>query len=247
MRQAMPTSHSIGTDGSFPATHWSAVLIACQEGAWAEAALSELCRAYWYPLYAHARRSRFAPADAEDLTQGFFEYLLEGNLVAAATPARGRFRSFLLGSFRNFIAGGLAARAAQKRGGKQLIALDLAAAEAKFAQEAVCTESPDRLFDRHWTMVVLNEAFALLEQEFKRAGRHQLFDRLHPFLEGDVDGATHEDLARVLGTTSGTIKVTVFRMRQRYRELIRTVVLRTLEKPSDLDEELNHLMAALRD
>ncbi len=243
----MTTPHSIGTDGSFPPTHWSAVLIAGQEGVWAEAALSELCRAYWYPLYSHARRSGFAPADAEDLTQGFFEYLLEGKLVAAATPGRGRFRSFMLGSFRNFISGGVAARAAQKRGGKQLIVLDLAAAEARFAQEAVHTQSPDRLFDRHWTMVVLNEAFTLLEQECKRAGRDRLFERLHPFLEGDGDGATHEEVASALGTTSGTIKVTVFRMRQRYRELIRKVVLRTLEKPSDLDEELDHLMAALRD
>ena len=238
---------AISADGSFPATHWSAVLAAGKDAEAASTALGELCRSYWYPLYAYARRSGYAPADAEDLTQGFFEYLLENHLIAAAAPARGRFRSFVLGTFRRFVSAGVAAQAAQKRGGRARITLDLTTAEARFALETAHTQSPDRLFDRHWALGVLDEAFALLEREFRRAGRAHLFDRLHRFLAGEEDGPTHAEIAKTLGTTSGTIKVTVFRMRQRYRELIRTVVLRTLEKPSDLEEELNHLMAALRE
>ena len=234
--------------GSFPATHWSAVFAAGHEGSSsAEAALAELCGAYWYPLYAFARRKGHQPADAQDLTQGFFAYLIESQLVTKANPVKGRFRCFLLGCFINFMASEQdRARALKRGGGHLLVPLNPQQAETRLAQESSPGTSPEQLFDRHWALAVLEEALARLEAEFREAGRAAWFQQLQPFLQGDVSGPSYDEVARRLSTTEGTIAVTVHRLRRRYRDLLRTVVGRTVDSPLEVDAELAHLMAALR-
>ena len=233
---------------AFPLTHWSAVFAAGKEGtARAEAALAEFCSAYWYPLYAFARRKGHQPADAQDLTQGFFAYLIQAQLVAKANPEKGRFRSFLLGCFINFTAADKERARTLKRGGGHLVVpLKSQQAEARLAQEPSPDASPERLYDRHWALAVIEVALAHLEAEFKKSGRTALFQQLQPFLQGDASGPSYAEVAQQLGTTEGTIKVTVHRLRQRYRDLLRTVVSQTVNSPIEVDAELAHLMAALR-
>ncbi len=240
--------HDVPTvSGEFPLTHWSAVFAAGKEaGGKAEAALAELCRTYWFPLYVFARRKGHQPADAQDLTQGFFACLIETRLVVKADPHRGRFRSFMLGCFGNFIASETECAQAKKRGGAQLIApLDAHSAEARLVQESSPEASPERLFERHWALAVLDAALARLEAEFKQSGRLALFEQLQPFLEGD-EGPGYLEVAERLGTTEGTIKVTVHRLRQRYRQLLRAVVSQTVDNPLEIDSELAHLRTVLR-
>ena len=242
------TPHTPIDSEAFPLTHWSAVFAAGKEGtARAEAALAEFCSAYWYPLYAFARRKGHQPADAQDLTQGFFAYLIDAQLVAKANPDKGRFRSFLLGCFINFMASEKERAQTLKRGGGLLaVPLDSQQAEARLAQEPSPDASPERLFERHWALAVLEAALAHLEAEFEKSGRAALFQQLQPFLQGDASGPSYAEVAQQLGTTEGTIKVTVHRLRQRYRDLLRTVVSQTVNSPIEVDAELAHLMAALR-
>ena len=232
----------------FPVTHWSAVFAAGQEGSpRADAALAELCGTYWYPLYAFARRKGHQPADAQDLTQGFFAFLIDSQLVVKADPEKGRFRSFLLGCFVNFMGSETERARAVKRGGLHpIVPLDPQQAERRLAREPSLEASPERLFDRHWALAVLDAALARLEEEFKKSGRAQLFEELQPFLQGDTSGPSYSEVAQRLGTTENTISVTVHRLRQRYRELLHTVVGQTVNNPLDVDAEIGHLMASLR-
>ena len=241
-------SHDIPTvSRDFPLTHWSAVFAAGEDGnSKAERALAELCHTYWYSLYAFARRKGHQPADAQDLAQGFFAYLINARLVVRADPHRGRFRSFLLGCFTHFMASEQDRSQAQKRGGHLLIPLDLQQAEARLAEEPSLEASPECLFDRHWALAVLDAALARLEAEFAQSGRSALFEQLQSFLQGDTSGPTYTEVAQRLGTTEGTIKVTVHRLRQRYRDHLRVVVSQTVDSPLEVDTELAHLKAALR-
>jgi len=234
--------------GAFPATHWSLVLAVGGENSGAAGeALEQLCRAYWYPLYAFARRLGHPPADAQDLTQGFFAELIERRLVTRADADRGRFRTFLLGAFKRSMLSERRAAAAQKRGGgKEWLSLDGAEGEARFAREAATHETPEVAFERQWALSILDQALRHLEAEFRRTGREALYTHLHPYLQGDHDSGTYAEAARALGTTEATIKVTAHRMRQRYRELLRFTILQTVESPLLVDEELRHLLAALR-
>jgi RNA polymerase sigma-70 factor (ECF subfamily) len=242
-------THEVPTvSGDFPLTHWSAVLAAGDEGnVRAAAALAELCGTYWFPLYAFARRKGHQPANAQDLTQGFFAHLLDTRLLAKADPFRGRFRSFMLGCFNQFMASEKQHAQAQKRGGGQFIVpLNPHQAEARLAQEPSPEASPERLFERHWALAVLDAALGRLEAELKKSGRLALFEQLQPFLQGDGSGPSYTEVAQRLATTEGTIKVTVHRLRQRYRQLLRVVVSQTVDTPLEIDSELAHLKTALR-
>jgi len=234
--------------GDFPLTHWSAVFAAGKDEAGrAEAALAELCGAYWFPLYAFARRNGHQPADAQDLAQGFLAYLIDARLVAKANPVQGRFRSFLLGCFNHFMASEKERARAQKRGnGQFLVPLDSQSAEARLTQETPAGASPEQLYERHWALAVLDAALARLEAEFKTSGRLALFEQLQPFLQGDDGGPSYAEVAQRLGTTEGTIKVTVHRLRQRYRQLLRMVVSQTVDNPLEIDSELAYLRTVLR-
>jgi len=244
----MRSGDSALTTGGFPPTQWSMVVAAGGDSTGAAGvALEQLCRLYWCPLYVFARHRGHAPAEAEDLTQGFFEDLIASGLIARADGERGRFRSFLLGAFKHFMRDERRRSAALKRGGgARMGPIEVCGGEGQLADELASGESPDAVYDRQWALSLLGEAFRQLETEHGESGRVDLFRQLRPFIEGDHDGATYAEAARVLGTTEGTIKVTVHRLRRRFRELLRFLVLQTLTDPLQVEEELRHLIAALR-
>jgi RNA polymerase sigma factor (sigma-70 family) len=229
----------------FATTHWSVVLDAAQEtGESTNGALEVLCRAYWYPIYAYVRRLGHSPHDAQDLTQSFFAYVLEKRLIARAQPEAGRFRSFLLGSLRNFLANEWRRQTAQKRGGGQVIPIDARSAEERYAVEPMDKSNPQALYDEAWAAAVLDEAISLLEAEYHRTGKGTLFAELLPTLQGSERSGYAETAAR-LGLTEGAVKAAAHRLRTRYRELLRATVAHTVAEPAEVDEELRHLMHVL--
>jgi RNA polymerase sigma-70 factor (ECF subfamily) len=234
--------------GGFPATHWSVVLAAGHGGSTdAAEALAQLCRAYWYPLYAYARRTGRSPEDAQDLTQGFFEHLIESRLVASAEATKGRFRAFLRQCFRNFMAADRAKATRQKRGGGQpILSLDATGAEARFGRETADMRSPDLLYERNWALAVLDEVMLQVQREFAASGRERAFQILRPHLQGDDHGLSYAAVAQELSTTAETARVMVYRLRRRYRELLNGVVLRTVGSPAEVDEELRHLLQVVQ-
>ena len=232
---------------AFVTTHWSVVLAAGRNDTTrAREALARLCQTYWYPLYACARRRGNSPHDAQDLTQAFFAHLLERRSLADANPARGRFRSFLLTAMNHFLIHQWnKARAKKRGGGGQAISLDLAAAEERFDLEPADSASPDKLFDREWALTLLQEVLNRLEAEFRREGKHELFDALKQTLTGSRESQPYAELAAGLGLNEGAVKVAVHRLRKRYRELIRAEIARTLDRSRDIEEEMRHLFSAL--
>jgi RNA polymerase sigma-70 factor (ECF subfamily) len=211
----------------------------------AEAALAALCEAYWYPLYAEARRRGLGAEDAGDLVQGFFARLLEKGDLAAADRTRGRFRSFLLAAFGHFLANERDRRHARKRGGgRRIVPLDPAEGESRYGQEPSHEDTPGRIFDRRWALALIDRALGRLKDECERGGKGALFETVKPALAGDR-AASYAELAQSLGMTEGAIKTAVHRLRARCAALIREEVAQTVSSPEEIDEELGHLFAAL--
>ena len=241
-----------GTDAPrqpvFVTTHWSLVLSArdSQSPQSAEA-LEKLCRTYWYPLYAYARRMGQSKENAEDLTQAFFARLLEKNFLQAAEPERGRFRSFLLVALKRFMANEWDRERAQKRGGGQAhVPLDTQLAERKFQAETPAGETtPDRLYERRWALTLLEQTMARLRAEFAGAGKTAEFDKLKSFLTADKREIPYAAVATELGLSESTLRVAVHRLRKRYRELFREEIAHTLAEGEDVDTELRHLLTVL--
>jgi RNA polymerase sigma factor (sigma-70 family) len=232
----------------FVTTHWSLVLSARDKQSPQSAeALDKLCRAYWYPLYAYARRVGQSKENAEDLTQAFFARLLEKNFLDAAEPERGRFRSFLLMTLKRFMANEWDRGRAQKRGGGQThVPLDTELAERKFQAETTAGEiSPDRLYERRWALTLLEQTMARLRAEFERAGKTAEFERLKSFLTADKHEIPCPAVAAELGMGESALRVAVHRLRKRYRELFREEITHTLAQGEDVETELRHLLAVL--
>jgi RNA polymerase sigma-70 factor (ECF subfamily) len=231
----------------FATTRWSLVAAARDRAAPpARQALAELCRAYWYPVYAYVRRSGRGHAEAEDLTQEFFTRLLEKDALAAVDPARGRFRSFLLAACRHFLANQDArARARKRGGGRRPLPLDLAGAHDRYRREPAHADTPEKLFERRWALALLDEVLGGLRREYEAAGKGPLFALLKEHLTGDDPGLPHGEAARQLGTTEGAVKVAAHRLRRRYRELLRQEIAQTLADPAEVDDEIRSLFAAL--
>ena len=210
-------------------------------------AVESLCRMYWPPIYAFLRRGGHTSPDAKDLTQGFFAYLLEEGLLQKANPERGRFRSFLLGSLKNFVSNQRAKERALKRGGGiALISLDAEAAEGRDLDQLSTNLSPERLFDRKWALAIIGEAMERLAAEHRRAGMAEQFAILQPYLTGDADDYL-SDLAVRLGKNAGAARILVFRLRNRFRRLIRAVIADTVADLDQVESELQQLQEALRD
>lgn len=207
------------------------------------AALSELCEAYWYPLYAFARRRSLGPADAEDAVQGFFAHLLGENICRYADRSRGRFRSFLVAAFQQFLAHQHEYRSAAKRA-EPKERIPLAVAEARYAREVSHGVTAERLFDYAWAVSVLARAMDRLRDEHARDGRLDRFEACRGTLTGQAKLPMAE-LARRFHTTEGAMRVAVHRMRQRYGELLREEVAGTLDDDRDVDAELRDLFTAL--
>ena len=218
-----------------------------EQSAAARLALESLCRTYWYPLYYFVRRYGHGPQDAQDLTQDFFARLLGNERLAGVRQERGRFRSFLLTCLKHFLADARDRAQAQKRGGgRPVISWDGLNAEARYQLEPQYELSPDRIFDRRWAYALLEAVMKRLEEEYASAGKGAVFDALRPFLAGEAEGLAYSDVAVRLDLSEAAAKMTVTRMRRRYRQLLRAEVANTVEAKADVDEELHHLLATLR-
>jgi len=229
--------------GWFATTHWSVVLAAGQtSGAQAFAALEQLCRTYWYPLYAYVRRRGYGHEDAQDLTQGFLLQLLAHQSLARVDRNKGRFRSFLLGGLYYFLADQRDRANAQKRGGgHSILSLDAQAAEQRYRLEPVEDRSPDKLFERSWAMALLDSVLARLEGEFREAGKAELFERLRVCLLAGTDPQTYAEAAAEAGMTGEAVRKAVYRLRRRYYELFREEIARTVADASEVEEEMRYL------
>lgn len=237
-----------GSPAQFQTTRWSLIIRARGEGALARAALEALGRAYWFPLYAFARRTGASRHDAEDLTQAFFSHVLASDFIARAEPEKGRFRSFLLASLRNFMAKEHARESAQKRGGgRRPVDFDENAAEERLGLSIGRTElSPSEHFERDWALALLEQALDRLGAEQRAMGKAEIFSRLRPVLRTGPERGDYDTLSIELGIPKGTLTVTVHRLQQRYRELVRAEILQTIANSDDLDDELRHLLSILQ-
>ena len=238
-----------GNRAKFATTRWSLVLAACGNvSPGADEALSTLCAAYWYPLYAFLRRRGYSPDAAQDLTQAFFARLLERErrVLRQANPARGRFRSFLLSSLRNFVANEWERSVAQKRGGgTELLSLDFQTAEDRFQLEPPSHETPERVFDRQWAVALLDRVITRLRAERSKAGKEHLFEHLKVYLTGDRAEIGYAEVAERLGMSEGSIKQAVHRLRRRFRALIHEEIAQTVSSPEEVADEMRHLWAAV--
>lgn len=234
---------------NFPDTRWSLVLAASgREDARADAALDELCGQYWFPLYAFARRCGHEAAVAEDFTQGFFALLLSHELLAKADQGRGKLRSFLLGSFKNFISTETRREHREKRGGVQpAFSLDQARAEEWFGVEPADSASPEVRFDRDWANATVAQALAAVEAESEARGKGALFARLREFLAWDQAEPQIAEAARDLALSVGAVRVAVHRLRLAFRRQLEAQVAQTVATPAEVAEELRHLVRILQE
>ena len=240
---------SFAPDHGFTTTRWSLVLAAGRHPSPASrTALSELCGLYWQPLYGYARRQGYSVEQAQDLTQAFFTRLLEKQFVRAADPNRGRFRSFLLASFKHFAANEHDRERALKRGGDRLIVpLEFEEAEKRLSFEPRDPLTPEVLFEQDWARGVLSRAVAALGAECAASGKAKLFEHVKDSLTGEKPPGGHAALARTLDVTEGALKVTIHRLRRRLRAILRAEIAATVSEESEIDDEIRHLIAVLSD
>jgi RNA polymerase sigma-70 factor (ECF subfamily) len=235
------------SEAPFPTTRWSRVLAAGDRAApEARDALAELCASYWYPVYAFIRRKGHAPESALDLTQGYFARLLESRTLAAADPARGRFRSFLYADCSHFLAHERErAGAARRGGGRALLSIDARDAEGRYRFEPAHEQTPERLFERDWALTLLEGVLGGLRREYERDGRGAVFEALKDVLTAGARTAPQAELARRLGMTEPAVQVAVHRLRRRYREALRAAIAATVADEAEVEDELRDLFAAL--
>jgi RNA polymerase sigma factor (sigma-70 family) len=231
----------------FTTTRWSVVLAAggatSPQG---DVALAELCRTYWYPLYAFVRRKGYRPHDAQDLTQAFFARLLEKNYVAQADRERGRFRTYLLTALTHFLADEWDKTQRLKRGGgREIISFDGGSAEERYRLEPADQLDAAKLYERRWVTTLLDKVLARLEQEFRELGKGKCFEQLKGSLLAEETGLSYAELGPQLGMKEDAVKQAVHRMRRRYRELFREEIAQTVAGPAEVEDELKHLFAVL--
>ena len=230
----------------FATTHWTVVLAAGRRSTPQSArALEELCRAYWFPLYAYVRRRGHSKEDAEDLTQAFFARFLEQNYLEGLSAERGRFRAFLLAALKHFLANEWDRSQRQKRGGQiPHLSLDWQTADTQFQIADPAEPSPDQAFDREWAVALLGKVIERLSAECEADGRGRQFVELKVFLTAGKGAVSHADAAQALGLSAGAARVAVHRLRKRYRQLLRDEIAQTLADPAQVDEEMQALFGA---
>jgi RNA polymerase sigma-70 factor (ECF subfamily) len=231
----------------FVTTRWTVVLAAGQSASpQSAAALAELCRTYWYPLYAFVRRKGHGPHDAQDLTQSFFARLLEKNYVAQADRERGRFRTYLLAALTHFLTDEWDKSRRLKRGGdREIISFDAGSAEERYRLEPIEHLDAAKLYERRWVTTLFDKVLARLEDEFRDSGKEELFNGLKGFLLAEESESSYGEISQRLNLTVNTVRQTVHRMRRRYRELFREEIAQTVASPSEVDDELKHIFAVL--
>ena len=238
---------SVSGAGRFATTHWSVVLQAGQPGAPGyQQALETLCRGYWFPLYAYLRRHGYDSHQAEDYTQAFFCRVLEKQVLRLADSKRGRFRSFLLATLKNFLADEHDRARAQKRGGsRKLLSIDFNEAENQYALEPADRLSPEKLFDKSWALTVLERTMACLKTELAGKNKKELFDHLKIYLTAEKGSIPYRDTAAELNMTEAAVRTAVHRLRRHYRKSLRDEIAQTVTTEDQIDEEIDDLFAAL--
>jgi DNA-directed RNA polymerase specialized sigma24 family protein len=235
---------------AFATTHWSLVLAAQGQSAAAEAALEELCRIYWRPLYAFARRQGCDPEEARDLTQGFFQLLLTRRDLDAVRREKGRLRSYLLISFKHFLGGERRREMTIKRGhGQWLIPLDELHATERAGSPVrglVDSLSADRLYQRRWALALIEHVLKRLKKEYRATGNAFLFDSLKQLLPDEPDAPSRAEIAARLGMTDNALRQAFHRFRHRYQMLLREEIGHTVADPGEIEDELRDLIAVLR-
>jgi DNA-directed RNA polymerase specialized sigma24 family protein len=233
----------------FTTTHWSVVLAAQGPSPAAEAAVEKLCRTYWRPIYGFLRRQGVGPEEAKDLTQGFFALLLERRDFDAVRKEKGRLRSYLLTSLKHFLTNERNRAMAIKRGqGQRLIPLEDLRERERIGFEPTETLPADQIYESRWALSVLDQVLARLGDEYRAAGPAAagLFDRLQKSLTDEPDRPSPADTAREFGMTESAVRQASYRLRQRYRQVLREEIAHTVMAPGDIEDELRHLVAVLR-
>jgi RNA polymerase sigma-70 factor (ECF subfamily) len=232
---------------AFATTHWSVVLEAQGESPAAQEALENLCRTYWRPVYSFVRREGVEPEEAKDTTQGFFALILERKDFQSVRQEKGRLRSFLLASLKHFMANERRDATTIKRGGgRTLIPLDGIADDDSTEFDRSEALSADLLYDRRWAFTVLDRVFARLREESQKSANAPLLEKLNTLLSDEPDRPSQAEIAREFGMTENAVKQALHRLRERYRQLLRGEVAHTVATPAEIEDELRHLIAALR-
>jgi RNA polymerase sigma factor (sigma-70 family) len=232
---------------AFTTTHWSVVLAAQGQSPAADEALEKLCRTYWWPLYGFVRRQGYGPEEAQDLTQGFFALLLERRDLDVVRREKGRLRSYLLVSLKNFLAKARRRELAVKRGeGRALVPLNELLARERADLEPTDNLTGDRIFERRWALTLLEQVLTRLESEYRSAGNAKLFDCLKEFLSDEPGRRSQAEVAAELGMTENALKQAFHRLRQRYRQLLHDEIAQTVAVPGDVEDELRHFISVLQ-
>jgi len=213
-----------------------------------QTALAELCRIYWYPLYAYIRRQGQTPEEAQDLTQGFFLHLLEHKTLGRADRLKGKFRSFLLGSLQNYLSTEADRARCLKRGGKvEFVPLEIQAAEDRYQHEPADQLSAEKIFEARWALILLEHALTVLGRQYAVRGKQAVFETLKSFvgIRASSPEASYEEAGRRLGVGVGTVKTLIHRLRKQFMEVVREEVGRTVSDPAEIEEELRALCDAL--
>jgi RNA polymerase sigma factor (sigma-70 family) len=235
--------------GQFRTTNWSVVLLSAQSQLpGSKSALADLCRLYWYPLYAFVRRRGHSAEDAEDLTQGFFLTLLERKSLRNVSPTKGKFRSFLLASLKNYLIDSFDRRNSLKRGGHiEFVGIDLESGEERYLGETANSLNADGAFDARWALTLLTHVMDRLRVEYASQGKETLFSTLQPFLDpmNSRELPSYDEVAKRLQVSLAAAKTLIHRFRKRHSELLREEVSRTVSDPAAVDEEIHALCDAL--
>jgi RNA polymerase sigma-70 factor (ECF subfamily) len=232
----------------FMTTRWSVVLRAADvPSAESDGAMEQLCRNYWYPLYVYVRRQGRSPHDAQDLTQEFFARMMKKKILKIADPARGRFRTFLLCSLKNFLASDWKKSQAGKRGGGvAMLSIDEHDTEQRYTNEPVESQTPEHSYAKGWASTLLDIAMEGLRRKYIESGKTKIFQTFSCCILEDSKEARYEDLAAEIGMSAGAARVAIHRMRDDFRQVLRAEVASTVESREEVDDELRYLINVLR-
>jgi RNA polymerase sigma-70 factor (ECF subfamily) len=240
------TAPWLGSSARFATTCWTVLFRAAEEGPDQRGAMQAFCQAYWYPVYAFIRRRGSPPEAARDLTQEFFARLIEKDWLAGIERRETRFSTLLLTILKRFLVNEHQHDHAAKRGGGAvLLSIDAAQGEEWFGAEPATSESPDKLFERRWALSILSAALDRLKAELAKAGKVRHLELLSPFLSAEPQPGEYESVGAALDLSGRTVAVTVHRLRQRFREIVREELAAGSPDRHRVDEEMRDLVRSL--